>query len=78
MLSVQDFKNLVNNPKIKDNFGEEVISDSIQWFIEKNGSAYIDFRKKGWLKTPHSNDGAKRSEEININLKITTTLPNGQ
>lgn len=78
LLTLRDFKNLVSNPKIKDNFEEQVISDSIQWYPEKNGMANIDFRKRGWLKNPESNDGAKRSEELNINLQIKTSLPNGQ
>ncbi len=77
-LSLADFKTLVSNPKINDNFGEQVIADSIQWYIERNGIANIDFRKSGWLSNPQSNNGAIRSQEININLQIKTSLPNGK
>lgn len=78
LLSLADFNVMVSNPKINDNFGEPVITDTIQWYIEKNGIAEIEFRKAGWLRNPQSNDGLIRSQEININLQIKTSLPNGQ
>lgn len=79
ILSLADFKNLVSNPKLKDNFAEEIIADTIQWRIgDESGRAEIEFRKAGWLKNPQSNNGATRAQEININLQIKTSLPNGQ
>jgi len=78
IISLKDFKNMVANPKIHDNFAEPVISDTIQWYIEKNGSALIEFRKAGWLKNPQSNNGIIRSQEIDLNLHLKTSLPNGQ
>ena len=77
-VTLSDFRQLVSNPKISDNFGEEIIADSIQWYIEKNGEANIEFRKKGWLINPQSTIGTERAKEININLQIKTSLPNGQ
>jgi len=77
-LSLKDFKNLVSNPKFFDNFGEEVIADSIQWYPEKNGAADFEFRKAGWLNDPQNPIGVKRAKEIFINLNVVTTLPNGQ
>jgi len=79
ILSLADFKNLVSNPKLKDNFAEEIIANTIQWRIgDESGRAEIEFRKAGWLKNPQSNNGAIRTQEININLQIKTSLPNGQ
>ncbi len=79
ILTLADFKNIVSNPKIKDNFAEEVIADSTQWRIgDESGKAEFAMRKQGWLANPQSNDGAKRAKEININLKIKTSLPNGR
>lgn len=79
VLSLADFKNNVSNPKIKDNFAEDVITDSIQWRIgDESGRAEILFRKEGWLSNPQSLIGAIRAQEININLQIKTSLPNGQ
>lgn len=78
IVSLRDFKNLVSNPKFKDNFGEDVEADSVQWYIEQNGAAEFTYRKKGWLKDPQNINIVKRSEEININLKIQITVPNGQ
>ncbi len=78
IIKLRDFKNLVSNPKFKDNFGEEVIAETVQWHIEKNGRTTLDFRKEGWLADPQNLDGIKRAEEININLAISTSLPNGQ
>lgn len=79
ILSLADFKNLVSNPKLKDNFAEEIISDTIQWRIgDESGRAEIEFRKAGWLKNPQSNNGATRAQEVNINLQIKISLPNGQ
>ena len=77
-LSLVDFKNLVPNPKFKDNFAEDVEAESIQWYPEQNGSATVAFRKQGWLADPQNIDGTKRAKEININLQIQTSLPNGQ
>src|SRR3972149_3530119 len=79
ILSLADFKNLVSNPKLKDNFAEEIIADTIQWRIgDESGRAEIEFRKAGWLKNPQSNNGAIRAQEVNINLQIKISLPNGQ
>lgn len=77
-LSLNDFKNLVSNPLFKDNFGEPVLADSIQWYIEQNGAAEFTYRKNGWLKDPQNINPTKRAEEININLKIQTSIPDGQ
>lgn len=77
-LSVADFLQIVPNPKINDNFGEEVLVDSIQWFPEKNGEAVAEIRKKGWLKNPQSNNGSVRSQEIVTNLTLNISSPNGQ
>lgn len=78
-MTLADFKNIVSNPKIKDNFAEDVITDSVQWRIgDESGRAEFLFRKKGWLRNPQSLNGAVRSQEININLQVTTSLPNGQ
>lgn len=78
-LSVADFKNLVSNPKFKDNFAEEVIAESIQWRIgDDSGRAEMQFRKAGWLRDPQSQKGSVRAQEININLQINTSIPNGQ
>lgn len=79
LLTLADFKNLVSNPKIKDNFAEDVITDSVQWRIgDESGRAEFTFRKQGWLRNPQSNNGATRAQEININLQLKTSLPNGQ
>ncbi len=77
-MSLKDFKNSVNNPKMLDNFGEEIIAESVQWFPEKNGAAEIRFRKKGWLRDFSNFNGAKRAKEIAINLNLNISLPNGQ
>lgn len=78
-LSLAQFKSLVSNPKINDNFGEEVITDSVQWRIgDESGMANFAFRKQGWLKNPQSNNGAIRSQEININMDLKLSVPNGQ
>lgn len=77
-LSLSDFKNLVSNPKFFDNYGEEVISDSIQWHIEQNGAADFNFRKKGWLADPQNPNASLRSQEIYNNLVLKISLPNGQ
>ncbi len=77
-LSLQDFKTLVSNPKFNDNFGEPVIADTIQWYIEQNGAAEVTYRKQGWLADPQNTDGATRAQEININLQLKITEPSGQ
>lgn len=77
-LSLRDFKNLVSNPKFLDNFGEEVIADSIQWYPEMNGKAEFEFRKHGWLIDPQNPNSIKRNTEININLQLKLSVPNGQ
>lgn len=77
-MRLADFKNLVSNPKFKDNFNEDVISETIQWYLEKNGRALLHFRKSGWLADPQNPNGTKRHTEININLNLALTLPNGQ
>jgi len=77
-ITLENFKDLVSNPKFNDNFGEEVIAESLQWYIEKNGMTTLDFRKQGWLSDPQNIDGFKRSQEISINLAVSTSLPNGQ
>lgn len=77
-VSLKDFKNLVSNPRFLDNFGEEVIADSIQWYIERNGAADFTFRKSGWLADPQNVNALKRAEEIAINLNLKISLPNGQ
>lgn len=79
VLSLADFKNIVSNPKIKDNFAEDVITDSVQWRIgDESGMAELLFRKSGWLRNPQSLIGAIRAKEININLQVKTSIPNGQ
>ncbi len=78
LLRCADFKNLVSNPKFKDNFAEDVIAETIQWHIERNGSADLQFRKAGWLRDPQNKNGSIRAQEININLQVKTSLPNGQ
>lgn len=79
VMTLADFKNTVSNPKIKDNFAEDVFTDSVQWRIgDESGRADILFRKQGWLSNPQSNIGAIRAQEININLQVKTSLPNGQ
>lgn len=77
-LSVADWQNLVFNPKFLDNFSEEVISDSIRWHLEQNGAAEFLYRKPGWLRDPQNPNVTKRTQEININLTIKTSIPNGQ
>jgi hypothetical protein len=78
ILSLADFQNLVDYPQFKDGFSEPVIADSIQWFIEQGGAAEFQYRKSGWLKSPQHPNAVNRSEEININLTLKTSLPNGQ
>jgi hypothetical protein len=78
ILSLNDFNNLVSNSKFLDQFGEEIIADSIQWFIEQNGAAEFNYRKLGWLKHPQHPDVIRRAEEIAINLKLKISIPNGQ
>lgn len=79
ILSVSDFKNLVSNPKFKDNFAEDVIAESIQWRIgDDSGRAEMQFRKAGWLKDPQNQRGSVRAQEININLQLSISVPNGQ
>ena len=77
-LHLSEFKQLVANPEFTDSFGEPVILDSAEWFIEQNGKALIEYRKKGWLKKPESLNAFERQEEIAINLKVTISTPNGQ
>ena len=77
-LSLKDFKSLVANPKFRDNFGEAVIADSVQWYIEHNGAAEVSFRKKGWLANPQHPNASNRSQEIAVNLKLKLSIPNGQ
>ena len=77
-LSLSDFKNLVSSPKFEDNFAEEVEAESIQWYPEQNGTATVAFRKQGWLADAQNIDGTKRAKEININLQLNISIPNGQ
>jgi hypothetical protein len=78
VLSLANFKNLVSNPKFLDQFSEEVIADSIRWSIYRGQTAEFDFRKAGWLLNPHHPDVIKRHQEIAINIRTKTSLPNGQ
>lgn len=77
-LKLSDFLQIVTNSEITDNFGDPVNADSLEWFIEQNGKAIIDYSKPGWLANPQSSDPTVRQQEIAINLKINITTPNGQ
>lgn len=77
-IRLSEFKELVQYNNFTDQFGELVTADSVEWFIGQNGKANIHYRKNGWLKTPESENTFTRSQEIAINLKLTTSTPNGQ
>lgn len=78
VLSLSQWFNLVYNPKFLDNFNEPVISDSIRWYLEQNEAAEFLYRKSGWLRDPQHPNITNRSQEIDINLTIKTSVPNGQ
>lgn len=77
-MNLAQVKELIQYNNFTDQFGEIVTADSVQWFFEQNSKAIVNYRKAGWLKTPESENTFIRSQEIAINLKITTTTPNGQ
>lgn len=77
-LSLADWKKLVNNSSFIDHWNEPCVADSIQWFPEQNGRAEIQYRKPGWLSQPQHPNPVTRNTEININLKLKTSLPDGQ
>lgn len=77
LISLAKVKELISNPNFNDNFAEPVELSTAQWYPEKNGSTNIHFRKAGWLRDPQNKDGAKRAQEIHINLQLKKSLPNG-
>lgn len=77
LLDLAGFKKLVSNPLMNDPYSEPVIADSVLWNIE-TGVADFSYRKAGWLSNPQSNKASERKKEINTNLQIKISLPNGQ
>lgn len=77
-IHLSEFKDLVRNNQFTDGFGDPAEADSVEWFLEQNGRAIINYRKFGWLKNPENPNPFLRAEEIAINLQIKTSTPNGQ
>lgn len=77
-VSLKQFVDMSKEETILDNFGEEATINELVWYPHKNGIAEISFSKKGWLRNPQSNDATKRAQEININLQVKKSVPNGK